>query len=321
MKGKYDIYDLMMRRMARVVRDEFGIKDEQRALQSLFHRFPDLRLSLDGKIMSEELYWKETSRHVIFPRNTEILYKLFTSRFSLEKSSGFTTPHKNFVLAFPKGYEIDGTQAKGVLVTYMPFPDRMSEIHERFCDYLKQPMDYVAPSAYADRPVLTVAYQSPYDDEMLYSFTVPERLIPECLSAGDPETYYEVLGAYPKYNMDFDLDERDRRYQYTLFQLIIRLSVYAMAYDGALVDGYPDVRPKHLEPKGLKYRDTTLRMPALEKKDPKAHYRSWHFRQLVDERFYRGEHGNKPVGSRIVFVKDTVVGQKVEPETLKEAMK
>lgn len=47
-----------------------------------------------------------------------------------------------------------------------------------------------------------------------------------------------------------------------------------------------------------------------------AHYRQFHFRNLQDERFYRGEHENKEIGSRWVPVSDSLVNSHDDPFTL-----
>ena len=49
------------------------------------------------------------------------------------------------------------------------------------------------------------------------------------------------------------------------------------------------------------------------RKLPGAHYRRWHFRQLRNERYYRGEYANLPRGSRIVFVNEASVNAEREP--------
>ena len=48
-----------------------------------------------------------------------------------------------------------------------------------------------------------------------------------------------------------------------------------------------------------------------------AHYRRWHFRTLKHERYYQsGEWAGKPIGSRVVFVRDSFVNKDVCPHVL-----
>jgi hypothetical protein len=48
-----------------------------------------------------------------------------------------------------------------------------------------------------------------------------------------------------------------------------------------------------------------------------AHYRRWHFRTLKHERYYQsGEWAGKPIGSRVVFVRDSFVNKDVSPHVL-----
>ena len=48
-----------------------------------------------------------------------------------------------------------------------------------------------------------------------------------------------------------------------------------------------------------------------------SHYRRWHFRTLKHERYYQtGEWAGKPIGSRVVFVRDSFVNKDVCPHVL-----
>jgi hypothetical protein len=62
----------------------------------------------------------------------------------------------------------------------------------------------------------------------------------------------------------------------------------------------------------------TLRGPkGFSSKRAQSHYRKWHFRTLKDERFYQSdEWKDKPRGSRVVFVRDSVVNRDVSPHVL-----
>jgi len=62
----------------------------------------------------------------------------------------------------------------------------------------------------------------------------------------------------------------------------------------------------------------TLRGPkGFSSKKAQSHYRKWHFRTLKDERFYQSdEWKDKPRGSRVVFVRDSVVNRDVSPHVL-----
>ena len=56
-----------------------------------------------------------------------------------------------------------------------------------------------------------------------------------------------------------------------------------------------------------------------QKASPTGHWRSFHYRQLMHERYYQGEYKDWKPGSRIVFVRESFVGEEVTPETLVEA--
>lgn len=49
-----------------------------------------------------------------------------------------------------------------------------------------------------------------------------------------------------------------------------------------------------------------------------SHYRSWHIRQLRDDRYYQNEYKDLKPGSRLVFVKDSFINRDISPKTVVE---
>ena len=321
MKGQYNIYPTFTEAAARNVRKAKGkklpVKD---CLSYLFSHVPEMTQSLNYTILSEEHYWMNQSQIVIFPESTDILERLTEAKFNIKKSNGISMPHDSFLLAFPKDFEIADTPANGCMISYMHRSDRFEHIHKPFFKYMGLGEPIFADDRY--KQGLYITYQDPLKENTLVRACIPTDIIADCLKAKTAHAYGALVGNFSRDHIkDFiGLNDADLEYQFALFQIVARIGVYAGSCETALRPGYPDVRPKHLEPKGLKYKDYSLGL-SNETRDPihfeiGAHYRSWHFRQLTDKRFYQGVHKKKPIGSRVVFVKDTMVNQNIEAETL-----
>ena len=112
--------------------------------------------------------------------------------------------------------------------------------------------------------------------------------------------------------------------------VIAKLVASVMVYINALGDevlhrGVPFKKEnakflsKGLNPTDKKEPDLfTLRGPkGYTGRKQGAHYRRWHFRTLKNERFYKtGEWAGKPIGSRVVFVRDSFVNKEICPHVL-----
>jgi len=110
----------------------------------------------------------------------------------------------------------------------------------------------------------------------------------------------------------------------SMCKLICSIMVYCQALgDEVLHKGVPFKKDNvvKLSKSPNKIKGTTpmtLRGPrGFSSKKTESHYRKWHFRTLKDERFYQSdEWKDKPRGSRVVFVRDSVVNRDVSPHVL-----
>jgi hypothetical protein len=103
--------------------------------------------------------------------------------------------------------------------------------------------------------------------------------------------------------------------------LVGNLWIYLQAVDGALQPGLPGKVQDGEVPslgRGVYYTLVDRLTPPGAPKGVGEHYRSWHFRQLTDERYYRGEHDGEPRGSRWVFVREALVGAEMDASTVVE---
>ena len=318
MKGKFDIYPLLTIEMIAKTSQEKGKHwSEDDCVRYLFAAVPQMRQSLNYSVISEEYYWRGHSQVVLFPEDTQVIERLLKAKLDIKMSSGIRMPHESFILAFPRDYKINGQPAQSCLITQLSRKRRFTHMHEPFTQKYFGTSNTIDETSEGNG--IHICYRDPLNRAMTVRSCIPETSMTAALHAKTPEQWHDVLGSYdPERDSTIvELSTQDILYQMALIQIIMRVAVYASACDSALREGYPTIRPKHLEPKGISYTDKTLQLARTGKGDTKEVYRSWFFRQLVHERYYRGEHAGEPIGSRIVFVTDTVVNQKIEAETLK----
>ena len=138
----------------------------------------------------------------------------------------------------------------------------------------------------------------------------------------DPESEKEFLENNNSNEVHQNQESADRLAD--VCKLICSVLVYCQALgDEVLHKGVPFKKDNviKLSKNANKNKGTTsmmLRGPkGFSSKRAQSHYRKWHFRTLKDERFYQSdEWKDKPRGSRVVFVRDSVVNRDVSPHVL-----
>jgi hypothetical protein len=327
--------------------------DDNNLAQHMMVIRPESAYGLDGLIIAEELQWERDGKHVLFTQSPEFLTRLLNAKFDLSVTGGFQLPFYSFMLPMPLGFKPVGVALVGILVTSYRL-DQTREVLRSYARYLQQPVNPNLARAlgidahnYKARCQVPDAAQNPTsddlaDDEPLLCIALLDNLsnplmastirasegfsrIPDLLAAATPDEFWQRLGPMKHSNYRVrDVSTHDAAAEFYAFKLVCALSVYNMATRGDLLKpGFPGNTVPHVE--GRLDRKTSQSFTLgqgslLSKKDaPSAHYRQWHFRQLRDKRFYHGEHRQKPIGSRWVFVRDTVVAENdVDPYTLSD---
>lgn len=107
-------------------------------------------------------------------------------------------------------------------------------------------------------------------------------------------------------SMPMSLEEAE--IQLRLIKLVAGMALLNGIAPGVMQPGLPGVRFSGAEklPKGAK--GLRFMPPEVEAAPRAGHHRRWHFRTLMADRYYQGEHADKPRGSRVVFVSDSLVG-------------
>lgn len=298
------------------------------AIRALYRQSgSDFLKTLDFTVMADEMFWARSGATAIFPSSLHALEDVTAGKFDVSVATGITMPHESFLLAVPRGLELAGRNIDfGILVTWHRHADRPLRVFQPLFNAIGATSAQVKVGdddvGIADEHTLHISYPVFHDngDIAFIRSTIPQSLMPAVLRAETGAEFREALGAYAAVRAahHFPLDERDFELQFLVFRMVVALGVYASAFPDSLRPGFPGAEPKFLGPKGLpKIKSVSLR-PAHEAHagGPRAPgFRRWHIRQLVDERYYRGEHAALPRGSRWVPVREAVVGVKVEAET------
>lgn len=327
-KPIYDLYPQLNQKLCSVFRREMlGGKERKSAtdvnvMRKILSFQPDLVQTLDFLILSEEYFWDRQGSHVLFPQSDAVLTNLLKANYVMTEQ-GFSLPFDSFVLAMPHGYQFEGVALPSFMVSMLPYQTAQEYSIFPYCDHLKIPRPGTV--AHGDSPdnarCITLSYRDA-NNSMMYSRVLQtEDKLPSILAAKNTQEFRAAVGEYSHTKGIIASDEMDLKIQFICVKLVAAIGVYNLATEGQrLVDGFPgNIAPKMmgsrnerpLKPFTIKNASEVTRERELI--DP--HYRTWHFRQLRDERYYRGQYAEQPVGSRYSFVTDTLVGQKVSPHT------
>jgi hypothetical protein len=331
-KAQYEIYSSMLDNQikhAKVIFDSILPKrpSDSDVLEVLFKQAPQVREGLNLLIFSDEHHWIRNGANTIFPENSAVLESLLRAKFQMEAAEGFSLPFESFMVSIPQGFKVDGMRVPSFLVSMFPY-HKLNELivgpftrHARF----SKPVNVRLDEAPADEIAISLCYKDPTSTTAYARTLISTGQIPSILESTSMDELTEGFKPYVNYRGIVGLSEYDLKIQRVMLKLVAALGVYNMATEGKrLLPGLPG----SLEPKLIGKAPTnglsssTLANPHSStgidsRLAGDSFYRSWFFRQLRDERYYKGENAHFTKGSRYVFVSDTVVGKTVEAHTQK----
>lgn len=323
-KASFSVYSTLTNKMVTLIRKqskEAKKKTDREVLTAFLIRYPSFGGDQSVAILSEEHHFSKNGSQVIFPESPQILDNLLKARFKIDSIAGFDLPFPSFVLAIPKGYELDGIRLPSMLVTWMAKDRTIPEITDPFFSYYRLPSSSFGAIDYASDAVLSIAFTDEEDGEKCRTY-VSASHIQDILSAKDPEDYRDEMVRKGFIGSISQISDKNAVLQYYGFKLVAALGIYHVATKGErLKEGFPGATAPRLD--GLlgqsKITPATLAnsTPPLKEGDSAraAHYRTWYFRQLRAARYYQGEYADQAPGTRYSFVQETVVGLKVSPST------
>ena len=296
-----------------------------------------LTQGLSGNAVVEEFRWLFYSeRIVLFPQDPQLLDNIRKCQYNLEHIA-VDIPYNIFQLAFPKGYKLAEEEALGCMVSIRSMEDNLIYYNKMMTGMgFNAKKDIVDPSGrIADRTerVVCITYFSasdrnkPKHQRQLYRTSFPLNMLEDIIRCQTHQDYHQVLGDWQSmHHAEKPLSEAEYAFQFELIKLVFSLLVYIQATgQDTLKEALPgqfrrfiqsQVAPGVAKPVQLNGPEQTRPDIKTDRSSRKAHYRRWTIRVLRDEKYYRGEWEGKPRGSRLSFVHDCWIGEKISPKTI-----
>lgn len=194
---------------------------------------------MEDYVMAEEDLWRERSpRRVVFPETEVQLRRLLSDEFVLTDAAGIEPPFESFVLALPKGFEVDGVELPSCLITWLPALAHVGKALDGFLARHNLPPSLVQIKPdNRDEHSLSIIVRA--RDGTLSRVMAYQRFIPDLLKSRDINEYRARVGNLSDNVIARDLDEYDSKQQYYLLRLVAAVSVYIAAYgEAALTEGF-----------------------------------------------------------------------------------
>jgi hypothetical protein len=294
----------------------------------------------------------EGTAPVIFPESIALVEQMVRSKFNFQKSIDLALPFNSFTLSMPKGIIHDNKELRSIAVRLDNDAEDIKSIASTFIkdiqavskedgyDYFDSDhLDALAEKPFNDVGALNsdvsmISLMVEYDqvgvknDPDFTEYKLRSDLLSLALKSNKREDFVSLCKLYDEdasnqhcVDSAFSLKRRGEILYFGI-KALASLVVYMSLDDNKLQEGLPS---KFTKDKYNLHKKTLDSSPYLLKSTPSiergfsakgAHYRQSHFRNLRDERFYRGEHEGKEVGSRWVAVSDSLVNSHSDPFTL-----
>ena len=326
----------------------FDLSEKEKENQGIFWRETKVLRSLNYFYDQEE-----SERIVIYPESADLVWDIYSAEYHLE-GLDVSECLNNFVLMMPIEFADAGNYDGGSMYVAIASAQEMDACSYRSCSQFfkkqglpgtswawEQYAEMTAKTTFKDRNPkfssdlswdevndLVRFYGNGYNQyatQSLFmtgnkSFSVPIALAQALLMA------YNGHGCEKAKYFVNKLTVGDPERFVTAIQLVFSLMIYINALgDEVLHKGVPhkkDNQNKLIEKvsptENSAPRRFTLKGPkGYTGRKQGAHYRRWHFRTLKHERYYQsGEWAGKPIGSRVVFVRDSFVNKEICPHVL-----
>ena len=197
-------------------------------------------------------------------------------------------------ISFPKGYKINNLQAVGVMVSVGSIEAR-AEWHGDFFSTNQVSCPKYNTSV-ETAGYVAINYADPLNANLHCRINVPFERLEAVLNASD---YREAQEALNNTVIGTALTEDELIYQLEIARLAIKTMVYAQAMPDKVIAGVPD---RKATPQGITPKASYITLPSSESGPQAPTSVGYFFRQLRNEKYYKGEHKHKPIGTRWIFV-------------------
>lgn len=275
--------------------------------------FPELAASIAGRTLLQERIWMNSERTTLFLESPELVDSLMKARFSFDDLPVPAEPF-TFAIAVPQGCRNQGMDQYPILVTVGA------------CRALEQEQFTVAGNIWgakgvcADRNGTRLAVMiaqrapsSPRSDlghAYLSSYHTGDGL--EAVVRTGSQEHDEIVTSHTDL-LNLTPDELENKMLAASVRLALATWVYWSACPENVVSGIPQSSFQDGDAPLLgRFKSLQMSVPrkSAGEREVSEHHRRWHFRQLRDDRYYQGEHADKPRGSRWVLIPEAYVNRK-----------
>lgn len=315
--------------MARIARKAKAIKLAKRdkamdiirkALTHIYDRSREIVSTMECVIHAEEYCWLRSDRRVYFPVDQEMADNIARGSYNIKDESALYDGVETFILNLPQGLAFNGNDnGSGLLVNVSPHDARAEAVYGAFMKWIGQPPIKVVMDGSGGNFTIMVGYQEDIHSRCYMRIAIPSFNAVKILQMNNVKQYSEYMVETNRFNYvgGYRLSGAELAYQYEMLRFVCGFLVYKKALPHRVMPGLPGHFARTVStPLTKKRTDFVVKHPHAEHEISAGHYRSWHFRQLMDKRYYRGEHANKPIGSRVVFVSDSFVVRDVDARTV-----
>lgn len=344
----YTNYKLSLEQFVRLLREAKqvggkakGLDAMREALRRAYQLTPQLNDTLECIIHIHELDWLTTGRVVYYPESLTQAQAMLNAKTSITNASALFDKPETFILSAPPGLYFDAgknsmvhneklaqnaERESALLVTCAPL-DYQAVLVNNFGNFLKAKIDISTPrSQWGDAShFITVTYRAkPHSDPLGFTrFANTADYFLQSVNFEKFDEYKALSNSTNCFNYfgGETLNDKELARQFNITRYIGNFLLYKKALPERIREGLPHLQKESNTSRYIKNTSPrVLHMPPQypSEKINNSFYRRMHFRQLMHERFYRGEHKNKKPGSRVVLVSDAFVGADIDAKTICE---
>lgn len=325
---KFKTYTLNIERLAKMLRKHGAISNKLKGMQAMreaifqvYMHEPKTIYTMDFVIQTEEYYWLSHGRRMYYVPDIALADSMLRASSKVLYAHAFYDGPESFILNFPSDVKFDGRPAQAVLVTLSAPPIRATEFVYPYLQWMGAKGRPTVETFKADFSI-NLAYQESGGHEFEYfRCCIGSDMIPKYLETKTGEEWDTLMREYNQFHylQGATLDSANEHYQYELVRFVLNFLLYKKALPERIREGLPGINRREVETPFITNRDHfVIQPPGQTRESPTSHYRSWHFRQLLHSRFYRGEYEHMVPGSRVVFVSDSFVGLNADHNTIEE---
>jgi len=281
-------------------------------LGHVYKSHPELRQTMDCMVHAEEHFWMHNGQQIYFFEDAQFCKNIIRGTYSIKETMPLFHGNESFILMLPEQFALANVnKGSGLLVTIFRHTDRELQVFDNFFDSINQERANVEIVGEHGDWMICVSYQEVAGSDVYSRVAIPNIWIEAVCNMENLQQYIDHMKDKNRFDYFAGalLDSPELDYQFQIFRFVIGFLVYRHALPERIREGLPNkVAPhEYTSPFVPKPHTSIVSHPAKEKGEVQGHYRSWHFRQLTDDRYYKGEHEDKQKGSRIIFVSDSFV--------------